>query len=129
MANPHKGEVALKAGGATYTLRFSVNALVELEEAAGKGIIVLSQELSSVETMTLGLVRKVLWAGLREHHPDLDLKAAGELILEAGGIQKVMGPIGIALERAFPDKGQASGPPQKPGQHGTGPASGVSGAA
>lgn len=116
MANPHRGEVAFSTeDGATYTLKFSVDALCALEEAVGKGIVAISIELSDPEKLSMGLLRKVLWAGLRHHHPDVDVKAAGELIVGTGGIEGVIPVISEALEAAF-QKGDKKRSPQKPGR-------------
>lgn len=106
MANPHRGEVSFEADGATYTLRYSANSLCELEESLGRGVIEITRELASwkdsPEKIRFGLIRAVFWAGLREHHPELDLKAAGELILAAGGAVEAMVKIGEAFGQAFP---------------------------
>lgn len=126
MANPHKGEVAFEAGGKSYTLRYSIDAICALEEATGKGIVALSTELSAAGTISMGLLRQVVWAGLREQHPDVDLKCAGELIVDAGGLTKMIEYVGSALSRAFPQPeepaaGAAARPPV-PDQSGTGSA-------
>jgi hypothetical protein len=124
MPNPHKGEVAFEAEGKTYTLRFSIDALCNLEEAAGKGFASIAIELSDPEKMSVSLLRKVLWAGLIEHHPDLDVRAAGELILAAGGAVVVLGQIEKAFTAAFPEDPEKGARPQTPGRpNGTGPAS------
>lgn len=132
MGNPHKGEVTFEAGGATYTMRLSVDALCSLEEITGKSIMVLAEELSDPERMTLSRVRQVMAASLREHHPDLSLQDAGELIIAAGGLTAMVGKIGEAFAAAFPEgqAGSGRGRPQKPGRrNGTGPASTATGAA
>ena len=130
MANPHKGEVAFEAGDATYTLRFSIDALCSLEEITGKGIIALSNELSDADRLSVTLLRQVLWAGLQEHHKGMDLKAAGELIAAGGGVVAMVGIIARAFEATFPETeaGGAARPPIA-GQNGTGPRSSVRGAA
>ena len=131
MANPHRGEVSFEAGGASYTMRLSIDELCALEDATGKGIVVLAAELSNMATLRLSVLRQVVWVGLREHHPDISLKDAGELIVAVGGLQKMMEHVGAAFQRAFPDdeaKGKGNRP-QKPGQrNGTGPASTRTGA-
>lgn len=132
MANVHKGDVTLRAGERSYTLRFSIDALCVLEDACGgKGIVALSAELSDPSTLRLGLLRKVLWAGLRDHHPEIDEKAAGEIIPEAGGLAVVMAAVNTAFELAFPPadaKPNGDARPPVPGQDGTGPASAEPGA-
>lgn len=130
MANPHKGEVAFEADGATYTLCFSIDALCSLEEATGKGIIAISNELSDADRLSLSMIRNVLWAGLQAHHPKIDLKKAGELIISAGGLPTMIGVISKAFAQAFPEpESDAAARPPIAGQNGTGPRSTVRGVA
>jgi len=106
MANPHKGELSFEADGVTYTLLYSNNALVALEDKIDRGIVDISSEMGSwaqnPNKIRLGLIRALLWAGLIEHHPDVNLTAAGELITKAGGVAKVTELVGEAFTRAFP---------------------------
>lgn len=122
MANPHKGEVELKVGEQSYTLRFSIDAICRLEASVGKGVPLLMEEMSNAKTLTLAAVREVLHAGLHEHHPDIDLKAAGEFILSGGGMAVVMMKINEALQTAFPqaEAAESPRPPKAPRPVGTG---------
>jgi hypothetical protein len=123
MPNINRGDVSFEAEGKSYTLRFSIDALCNLEEAAGKGFAAIAIELTDPERMSVTLLRKVLWAGLLDHHPDIDLKAAGELIVAAGGAVAVLEQIEKAFAAAFPEKEEGARPP-KPGRpNGIGPAS------
>lgn len=107
MANPNKGEVAFDAGGKSYTLHFSTNAICELEDKLDRSFIAISSELakaaSAPEKIRLTTLRAIFWAGLQDHHPDIDLKAAGKLVVAAGGMAGVMKLISEGFERAFPD--------------------------
>ena len=103
MANPHKGDVELKAGEETYTLRYSIDAICSLEERLDKGFPAIALEMSNPSTMRLSVVREVMLAGLQEHHPDITLKHAGELIITAGGALKVMERVSAAFAAAFPE--------------------------
>jgi hypothetical protein len=107
MANPHKGELSFEADGKTYTLVYSNNALVELEDKLNRGIVDLTTEMSlwaqDPTKIRLGLLRAVFWAAFIEHHPEVDLKAAGELITKVGGVAEVTSLVGEAFARAFPD--------------------------
>lgn len=126
MANPHRGEVSFEAEGTEYTLQYSNNALVELEDRLDRGIVDISSELLSwakdPKRIRLGTIRAVLWAGLREHHPEVDLRAAGEIITKAGGVLEITGLIGEAFSRAFPAPEKKGSRPRKRGAtNGTGP--------
>lgn len=123
MANPHKGEVELKAGDATYVLRYSIDAICSLEERMDKGFTAIAAEMSDPDRMRVTTVREVLLAGLQENHPEVTLKQAGELILAAGGAIVVLGRVSEAFTAAFPNA-EASGKPsprkRANGQHPTG---------
>jgi len=103
MANPHKGEVELKAGDSTYILRYSIDAICSLEDRLDKGFPAIVAEMSSPATMRLSAVREVLLAGLQEHRPDITVKQAGELIILAGGALVVLGKVNEAFAAAFPE--------------------------
>lgn len=123
MANPHKGEVELKAGDRAYVLRFSIDAICHLEAATGKPFAVTASEMSNPDKASMTLVRMLLHAGLQEHHPELSLKEAGEIIIDAGGMAVVTVKVFEAFAAAFPTP-EASGTPRPPrGRAGTGRAS------
>ena len=99
MANPLLGEVAFKAADAEYTLKFSTNAICELEELLNRGLNEIVSDLERLST-----VRALLWAGLRAKHPDVTLKMAGEII-DKSGMVAATDVIGTALKAAFPPPG------------------------
>lgn len=102
MANPHRGEVAIQVGGVPYTLRFSINALCELEDHLGQGINAVAAMMADPEKIRLKTLRAVFWAALIDHHPNIDVRAAGDLLAEAGAAN-VMEKIAEAFSKAFPD--------------------------
>lgn len=101
MANPHRGQVSLVAGDATYTLSFSANALCELEDATGETVAQITRKLNDSDGASMKLVRSLVWAALQDHHPEVDLKKAGRIITDAGMVA-TMEAIGRAFELAFP---------------------------
>ena len=102
MANPHKGEVEIKAGEATYTLRFSIDAICSLEAATGKPFTACAVEMTDAKTASMTLVRLLLHAGLKENHPQISLKESGEIIPAAGGMLVVTEKVFEAFALAFP---------------------------
>jgi len=110
MANPHRGEVSLKAGDTTYTLSLSANAICELEDHTGRDIGDIASSLNG--NVAMKLVRALVWAALQDHHPDMDIKGAGRVITEAG-MPACMEAIGVAFQRAFPDAEEGSARPPK----------------
>lgn len=125
MSNPLKGDLAFDVDDATYTLRFSIDALCKLEEAAGKTYPVISAEMGDAATLSVRMLRLMLWAGLQEHHKDISLIEVGDLIPKIGDMLAVTKLISKAIGLAFE---QQKGPPReanplKPSRHGTGSAS------
>ncbi|MCV3209603.1 gene transfer agent family protein [Mesorhizobium sp. YC-39] len=80
MSNPHRGTVTFEADGAAYTLKFSTNALIELEEALGTGIEKVGSMLADPNAAKLKTLRLVFWAALTDHHEGMTVKTAGDLI-------------------------------------------------
>lgn len=114
MANPLRGSVPLQVSERAYTLSFSVNALCELEAELGAPIAQIAERLNDEKNISMATVRAVVWAGLQDHHPEVDIKGAGLVVTEAG-IPPCMEAIGKAFSLAFPEaKGRAN--PRKAGR-------------
>lgn len=111
MANPHRGQVDLKAGDKVYTLSFSINAMCELEEQIGEPFPKIAAGLNDAAGVKFSTVRALVWASLRDHHDDVSLEAAGDLV-EVAGLPSVMTAIGKAFANAFP-AGAAKANPRK----------------
>lgn len=106
MANQIKGQKSVTLDGATYTLEFTPNGFCELEDATGKGTMEFLRDLqlaAEAETIHFRDVRLLFWAGLQEHHPDMDIKAAGGLMRKMGGLQGAMSELQEAIALAMPD--------------------------
>lgn len=114
MSNRHKGEVSFEAEGVTYVLRFSIDALCRLEDTSGLVLSDLLEEMSDKSRMTIRRVRQLLHAALLEHHPELDLQAAGELMLKGGGVLATMARVTEAMSAAFPEASGKPRPPEPP---------------
>jgi len=112
MANEARGERVLEAGGKRYIIKFSANALAELESALGIPILAMADKFTAGNAGIREL-RALLWAGLTESQPGMTLLDAGRLIDEAG-IRGIIGETLAAFEAAFPLQGPpepATGPP------------------
>lgn len=74
MANKHKGLVKVTLDKER-TLRYTLNALAELEDALGV-------PLSDMEGLQLGMkqVRAFLWAGLIHEEKELTIEQVGDLV-------------------------------------------------
>ncbi|WP_292229498.1 hypothetical protein [Brevundimonas sp.] len=118
MANPMKGEIAFDAGGDTYTMAFTINALVTLEDKLQVTTSQIGELLG--EKLSMANLRTLFWAGLLEHHDCSEIEA-GRLISDLG-IQQAAELMGRALSKAFPEAGKSNARPQKAAA-GTGKAS------
>lgn len=121
MANSHRGEVEIKAPSGTFTLRLSINAIAEIENLLDQGINQIATSLADPARLRLSTLRAIVWGGLREKHPDLDLFKVGELIAEVG-VEAITVAVQEAFSLAFPSADGDARPP-KAGQGGTGTAS------
>jgi hypothetical protein len=120
MANALRGEVDLQVGDKTYTLRLSINAIAEVETLLDKGINEILATLDPA-TARIGTLRAILWGSLQEHHPEVTLLDAGELI-GAVGAEKAGPIIGEAIKAAFPAT-DGKPRPRRAGKGGAGKAS------
>lgn len=96
MSNPHRGEVALPAGDATYTLVYTTNAVCALEEDLGQSLAEIVNGMGRLKVM-----RAVLWAGLLERHQLGKPEDAGP-IMDAAGVPAVVEAVNRAISSAFP---------------------------
>ena len=74
MANKQRAEVSMKLDKVR-KLKFTTNALAELEDALG-------HSLSKLDTVDVGIktIIKMFWASLLHESPELTIKEAGELM-------------------------------------------------
>jgi hypothetical protein len=102
MANRVRGEVGFEADGKSYTLRYSTNALCELEDHFNQPINAIIGALQDKSSLRITMIRAVVLFGLRDKQPDMTELAAGEII-SAVGLAAMVLKVGEALKAAFPD--------------------------
>lgn len=97
MANPLKGEIDFPHGADTYTLCFTSNALVEVEQVSGQAIHAVLVDWQ--QDIAFAPLRNLFWGALRKHHPKMSLFDAGDLLDEIGPgrMEELGGAIGKAL--------------------------------
>lgn len=122
MANANRGEVEIEVDGKKYVLRFSANALCDLEDALGMSILQITSMISDPAQIRMKMVRALLWAGLREKHPDLTILQAGDIVQELS-LSGAFSVIEDAFKKAFPETSQNPQVLDDPKPDGTGPAS------
>lgn len=72
--------------GAEYELRFTLNALAELEDRYGSPQVAFDK-LEKEQSMKA--LRFILWAGMQDAHPDMTEKQVGALI-DTANMQNLM---------------------------------------
>lgn len=111
-ANRAKGEAAVEVDGKPYVLAYNVNALCEVEYILDLSTDRILRALAV--SPPLHVVRALLWGGLRQHHPEVDLPGAGQLIEKLGGAGPALEAIGEGLISAFPDVKEGPDPAHPP---------------
>lgn len=81
MANRFLGEATTKVGDKSYTLRMDFNAMCEFEDATGRDAMGAFADMESGNASVKD-IRAIVWAALREHHPEATLTDAGAILSE-----------------------------------------------
>jgi hypothetical protein len=105
MGNKVRGQTDFEVGDSTYSLHFTANGMCELEAAAGCSTMAFLKRLDEAAAssdLSIGDVRLLFWAGLKEHHPEITVQQAGSLMQELGGIDKAMALAGEAVAASMP---------------------------
>ena len=93
-ANPERGELSLVVDGKRYVLTITLTAMMELEDISGGRTFVEAWEGTQVKR-SIRDVMLLLWAALRDKHPDLAsdepgvLKKISRFVERAGGLEAV----------------------------------------
>ena len=104
MANKIRGEVSFESpSGESFTLKYDVNALCELEDMLDMGIPEFAAVFKESGKIRLKHVRAAFWAGLRHHRPEVSLSQAGNLMMAIGGMAPALNLVGEAFSRTFPE--------------------------
>ena len=110
MANGFKGEIGLTYEGQSYTMLLDFNALCDFEGETGKNALI---ELEGMEAGNLSAsdTRALMWAGLRQCHPDMTLQLAGSILSEnADAIQRATAVIAAEAEKSETKPGNRKRP-------------------
>ncbi len=84
MANPKRGELAVKFDGKTINLALTFNALCELEEHFGENIVKLMTRMNDETKLSFREVREFMHVVLMQKVPDATIAQAGEMVEENG---------------------------------------------
>jgi hypothetical protein len=71
-ANPHRGEVSITLDGASYVLRPSFEAIVEIEERLGLSIVAIVRKTAETSDIRMTEIGAIVAAGIRAHGREAD---------------------------------------------------------
>jgi len=86
MTNPLKGEMTVKLGDQEYKTRLTVDAIVKIEAALDKGILLVMQRLGETDIRITDL-RTILLYALRGGGNDFSEKDINEIISNSGIVE------------------------------------------
>lgn len=92
--------------GVERELRFTLNAMAEIEEAYGS----VEEAFKALERNSLKAVRCVLWAGLLDSDPTLTVQRVGSLI-DIANLQNIVEVMSEAFQSDMPQGGAAEASP------------------
>lgn len=101
MANRVRGEISANFKGGKINLILSTNSICELEDAAGRPITDILDEIGNPGRVRMKTVRLLFWALMLGEKPDATIGDAGELIDGLRGKHDKI--ISAAIIAAFPD--------------------------
>ncbi|WP_273689019.1 GTA-gp10 family protein [Ketogulonicigenium vulgare] len=79
MGKNAKGEVTAKYEGQSYKLVLNFNALCDFEDATGLNGLTLVDQIEAGNPIDARDMRHLIWAALRQHHPEATVELAGLL--------------------------------------------------
>lgn len=105
MSNTERGTYDLTIGEKTYKLRLSTNACCELEAlfSTPQREVGFIEVLAKVQRSSMRSIRGLMWACLRDFHPELSLTDVGKLIDDAGGAVAISLQLQMLMNSAQPD--------------------------
>lgn len=98
MGNQHKGEVRIEAAGQSLVLKFTTNAICEIEGIFDKPFTRIMSEVEKISVR-----RVLLWGAMLTGKPDVTLADAGD-IMDAIGPKEAMRVIMETFAAAYPSE-------------------------
>jgi hypothetical protein len=110
--NPTEPTEELVVNGETYTLFFNFEAVADAEEATGQPLI-LGLHKRDIQSPRIAMVRAMLWACLKPHHPEVTYATAAALV-NARNARDVWGAVlDVWVAGMEEQKAESAGDPPK----------------
>lgn len=87
--------------GKEYTIRFTLNAMAELEDKYGS----VDAAFKKLDEGSIKAARFILWAGLMEDAPELSEQLVGSL-MDIQLMAQLMNTLGVALDKDMPTQSE-----------------------
>ena len=91
-------EVIIELEGASYPIRYTLNAFAELEDKYGT----VENAMSALQKGSIKAVRAILWAGMIYKHPSLTELEVGAMI-DMDDMARLSDVITLAITGSLPD--------------------------
>lgn len=111
MGNKQRGLVDVTLDGKTHQLRYTLNALAEVEERLK--LENLSAVLNLVNELSMRSLRTLLWAGLLHAQPDLTEREVGEMDFDFAELVMAVN-LGVSLAFKSDEEAPAEGNVDRP---------------
>lgn len=115
MANPLKGQIQVNLAGKDYTVRLSIDALMQIENALDKGIIKMANDMAKGD-VRLSDLNAILLPALRGGGNDVQQKDVSKIIAEAGIVQVTKVVANLLAQSLTDDSNEESGGEEKEGK-------------
>lgn len=110
-----EGTATFRIGGTTYRLVYNNDTFVEVENLlGGRSFLAIIKELSGGEP-SLGVMRALLFAGLAQQHPEIEIGDCGDWIVEGNeaSLEAMTRAITAAMPKAEDSETAPANPPRK----------------
>ena len=108
MANPMKGQIKLKLGDKEYNARLTIDAIMQIEDAVGCGIIKLATKMADADIKMTDVVTVLLHA-LRGGGKDLQESDVKKIVQKTGIVEATTAVANLIAQSLTNDQEQEEG--------------------
>lgn len=108
MANPMKGQIKLKLGDKEYNARLTIDAIMQIEDAVGFGIIKLATKMADAD-ITMSHVVTVLLHALRGGGKDFQASDIKKIVQKTGIVESTSAVATLIAQSLSSDDEQEEG--------------------